>query len=160
MGIAAHSILIAEKQLCKGGCIKASGGQGKNVMVSDFGKRTLEGKSRQPVSCTVGNGEPLQAGTSDCKAFQQHHLPKLLSYSTPHSEAGKLEVWKCRQGTVTGQPRIRTGRESKVENSGISLGHPLESPILLSILERVRRSQRGSTRRSDQARGEPGQRKN
>lgn len=65
MYIATHSILIAEKQICEGGCIKESGGQGKNVMVSNFGKHTLEGKSRQPVSCTGGNGESLQAGTSD-----------------------------------------------------------------------------------------------
>lgn len=66
MRIATHSILTAEKQLRKGGCIKEAGGQGKNIMVSNLGKHTLERKSRQPVSCTVGNGEPLQRGTGDC----------------------------------------------------------------------------------------------
>lgn len=93
------------------------------------------------------------------QASQQHHLHQLLSNSSPHSEAGKCEVWKCRQGTGTGQPSIRTGRESKVENFDISPGHHLEFPILLSVLERVGWSQRGSTRRSDQGHGEPQQRR-
>lgn len=61
---------------------------------------------------------------------------------------------------MTGQPSIRMGRESKVENFDISLGLPLESPILPSVLERVGWRQRRSTRRRDQVRGEPGQRRN
>lgn len=57
------------------------------------------------------------------QASQQHHLHQLLSNSSPHSEAGK-----CRQGTGTGQPSIRTARESKVENFDISRGIALNSP--------------------------------
>lgn len=69
VGIATHCKLVAEKQLCKGGRVKESGGQGKNVMVGNFVKHTLEGKSRQPDSCAIGKGKPPQAGTSDCSGL-------------------------------------------------------------------------------------------
>lgn len=156
-----HTVYLLQKSFfAKVGASKTQEAKEKMLWSAILGSKPLKGRADNLSAILQETVSLYKQAPAIAQASQQHHLPKLLNSSSPPSEAEKREVWKCRQGTVTGQPSIRMGRESKVENFDISLGLPLESPILPSVLERVGWRQRGSTRRRHQARGEPGQRRN